>query len=100
MKLKEIARARLGQEKRSLRREMFLRNLVWYAGGKQQKIEALVKGNINFEKCTINNSLYHKAEILKKIKNCTPWCKMRCTVTTHQAFRSLQSLNRWHKNDF
>lgn len=43
MKLKEIARARLSQEKRSLRREMFLRNLVWYAGGKQQKIEALVK---------------------------------------------------------
>ena len=43
MKLKEIARARLSQEKRSLRREMFLRNLVWYVGGKQQKIEALVK---------------------------------------------------------
>ena len=43
---------------------MFLRNCVWYAGGKQQKNWSSGKGNINFEKCTINNSLYHEAETL------------------------------------
>ena len=43
--------------------ELFARNLTWNGDSKQSKrIEATVKGNINGEKYTVDNSWYGKAE--------------------------------------
>ena len=46
------------------KRELFLRNQIWNTDGKQSKRnEILVKSNVNWEKYTINNNFYDKAEI-------------------------------------
>ena len=53
-KLKNIARARLNKEKKEFeKKELFLRNLIWNADGKQSKRnEAALTGDINCKKYT------------------------------------------------
>lgn len=50
--------------KYSVKKELFLMNLIWNANGKYSKRKkATVKSIINSEKHAINSSLYDKEEI-------------------------------------
>ena len=87
----ETARARHSKVKRSFeKRQLFLRNLIWNADCKWNKV-------IFLWKVKKSNTLYKEAEIYFFNRffifwNYTPWCKRRCTLTTHQSFSSSPGL--------